>query len=51
MSTSVVNIVTWHGENRTVFYVVLVASDEDWQVLATFRTRESAESFAKENQP
>jgi len=42
-------IVTWHGESGTLFYVVL-EEGEDWEVLATFRTRESAESFVKGNQ-
>ncbi len=42
-------IATWHGENKTVHYVLLVDpdSDEDWEVLASFPNLYLAKRFVE----
>jgi hypothetical protein len=40
------NIVVYHGEHRTLFYVVVSSqSDVDWTVIKTFSTRDLARAF------
>jgi hypothetical protein len=38
-------VVTWHGESRTLFYVV-EGDDTDWEVVETFHSRQDAEEAA-----
>ena len=38
------DIVVWHGESGSWFYVV-AGEGEDWEVVASFRTRAEAERF------
>jgi hypothetical protein len=42
-------IATWHGENKTVHYILSVNpdSDEDWEVLASFPNLYLAKRFVE----
>ncbi len=39
---------TYHGEGRSLHYLVAVSNYDTWEIVKTFRTREAADREAKD---
>ena len=41
-------ITVWHGEHRSLFYVIKLDNDGEWEVIHTAESRPMAEKYIEE---